>query len=421
MGRMPVIGETFCHYRIVERIGVGGMGEVYRATDTKLGRDVALKFLPEAFAKNGERMARFRREAQVLALLNHPNIATIYGLEESNGNCALAMELVDGPTLAGRITGATVVSGLASPTNKATPSGVPMPLDETLPIAKQVADGLEYAHDRGIVHRDLKPANVKVRPDGTVKILDFGLAKGLEETPAAGSINTSPTKSAAATREGIILGTAAYMSPEQARGKTVDRRCDIWSFAAVLFEMLSGKQAFAGEDVSHTLAAVIMKEPDWSVLPNDLPAAVARLVRRCLTKEPRNRLQAIGEARIVIDECLAGTADVEAGHVPAPGRASSTELIFGSRKIRRGSAPTVTSCSISMMTPYGRRIASPTISGSRERNSERTLHPCRPKATLFGANHADHKDYRRFLARDRLRPIQPRPGAVFAEWARVCS
>ena len=329
MGRMPVIGETFCHYRIVERIGVGGMGEVYRATDTKLGRDVALKFLPEAFAKNGERMARFRREAQVLALLNHPNIATIYGLEESNGNCALAMELVDGPTLAGRIAGATMVSGLASPTDKATPSGVPMPLDETLPIVKQVADGLEYAHERGIIHRDLKPANVKVRPDGAVKILDFGLAKALEETPAAGSIDTSPTISVAATREGIILGTAAYMSPEQARGKTVDRRCDIWSFGAVLFEMLSGKRAFAGEDVSHTLAAVIMNEPDWNALPATTPASIQRLLRRCLNKDPKQRLRDIGEARIAIEETLTGSPDVGAVREPPQQPVWSRALPWG--------------------------------------------------------------------------------------------
>ena len=185
-------------------------------------------------------------------------------------------------------------------------------LDESLHIGKQIAEGLEYAHERGIIHRDLKPANVKVRPDGTVKILDFGLAKALEETPAAGSINTSPTISAAASRDGVILGTAAYMSPEQARGKTVDRRCDIWSFGAVLFEMLSGRQAFAGEDVSHTLAAVIMTEPDWSVLPDHLPAPVGRLLRRCLTKDPKQRLQAVGEARIAIGDTLSGTPDVGA-------------------------------------------------------------------------------------------------------------
>jgi serine/threonine-protein kinase len=302
------------------------MGEVYRATDTKLGRDVALKVLPEAFAKNGERMARFRREAKVLASLNHPNIATIHGLEESNGNCALVMELVEGPTLAERI----IVTPRSRPPGEAVAPGfsparadlkvgattgargAPLPIDESLHIAKQIAEGLEYAHERGVIHRDLKPANVKVRPDGTVKILDFGLAKALEETPAAGSISDSPTISAAASRDGIILGTAAYMSPEQARGKAVDRRCDIWSFGAVLFEMLSGKQAFAGEDVSHTLAAVIMKEPDWSVLPDRMPPPVGRLLRRCLTKDPKQRLRDIGEARIAIESCLAGTGNVGA-------------------------------------------------------------------------------------------------------------
>jgi len=319
------VGTKLGAYEVLSPLGAGGMGEVYRARDTKLNREVALKVLPEVFARDAERMARFRREAQVLASLNHPNIATIYGLEESNGNCALVMELVEGPTLAERIAGtqplARPPSGgppsplgrgeskkqgdLPSPSGRGgskkqadlpSPSGRGCPdsvgtgegggpgiaLDESLHIAKQIAEGLEYAHERGIIHRDLKPANVKVRPDGTVKILDFGLAKALEETPAAGSISSSPTISAAASREGMILGTAAYMSPEQARGKTVDRRCDIWSFAAVLFEMLSGKQAFAGEDVSQTLAAVIMKEPDWSVLPDHLPASVVKHARRRL-------------------------------------------------------------------------------------------------------------------------------------------
>src|SRR6516225_3573561 len=303
------VGRQIGSYQIISFLDAGGMGEVYRARDTKLGRDVALKVLPEVLARNAERMARFRREAQVLASLNHPNIATIHGLEESNGHWALVMELVEGPTLADRIRGSADVGAVREP---------PLELDEALRIAKQIAEGLEYAHERGIIHRDLKPANVKVRPDGTVKILDFGLAKALEETPAAGSISDSPTVSAAATREGIILGTAAYMSPEQARGKTVDRRCDIWSFGAVLFEMVSGKQAFAGEDVSHTLAAVIMKDPDWSVLPDDQPPSLGRLLRRCLTKDPKQRLRDIGEARIVIEETLSGGVDVGTGLVPAP-------------------------------------------------------------------------------------------------------
>ena len=316
MGFIPVIGQTFCHYCIVERIGAGGMGEVYRATDTKLGRDVALKVLPEAFAINAERMARFRREAQVLASLNHPNIATIHCLEESNDHCALVMELVEGPTLAEKIRVAQgPPSGPAAfrvEEPQRQKAAVALQFDESLHIAKQIAEGLEYAHERGIIHRDLKPANVKVRPDGTVKILDFGLAKALEDTPAAVSISDSPTISAAATREGMILGTAAYMSPEQARGKTVDRRCDIWSFGALLFEMVSGKQAFPGEDVSHTLAAVIMKEPDWSALPDELPATIGRLLRRCLTKDPKQRLRDIGEARIAIEESLSGAEDVGA-------------------------------------------------------------------------------------------------------------
>src|SRR6516162_4215756 len=300
-------GTKIGPYEVVGALGAGGMGEVYRARDTKLNRDVALKVLPEAFARDPERMVRLRREAQVLASLNHPNIATIHGLEESNGVHALVMELVEGPTLAERIRGSADVGAVREP---------PLELDESLHIAKQIAEGLEYAHERGIIHRDLKPANVKVRPDGTVKILDFGLAKALEETPAAGSIDISPTMSAAASREGIILGTAAYMSPEQARGKTLDRRCDIWSFGAVLFEMLSGKQAFAGEDVSQTLAAVIMKEPDWNALPATTPASIQRLVRRCLHKDPKQRLRDIGDARIAIEEALTGSPDVGAVREP---------------------------------------------------------------------------------------------------------
>src|ERR1700686_4265211 len=216
-------GTRLGPYEIVAHIGAGGMGEVYSAHDIKLGRDVAIKVLPESFAHDGERMARFEREAQVLASLNHPNISTIHGLEESNGITALGMERVEGPTLAERI------------------GHRAMPLDEALPIAKQIAEGLEYAHERGIIHRDLKPANVKLTPDGTVKILDFGLAKAIEGDPGSVDISSSPTLSRMATQAGMILGTAAYMSPEQAKGKTVDRRTDIWGFGGVLFEMLTGK------------------------------------------------------------------------------------------------------------------------------------------------------------------------------------
>jgi eukaryotic-like serine/threonine-protein kinase len=278
-------------YEILSAIGAGGMGEVYRARDAKLGRDVALKVLPEAFARDAERMARFQREAKVLASLNHPNIASIYGLEDSGTTHALVMELVEGPTLADRLK-----------------SG-PIPISEALPIAKQICEALEYAHERGIVHRDLKPANVKVTPDDVVKILDFGLAKALEGDASSIDISTSPTISRLATQAGVLLGTAAYMSPEQAKGKAVDRRADIWAFGCVLYEMLTGKMAFGGESVTDTLASVIKEEPDWSLLPAATPIRVRVLLQRCLQKDPKQRLQAIGDARISLDEVLTGALD----------------------------------------------------------------------------------------------------------------
>jgi len=277
-------------YEVMSPVGAGGMGEVYRARDTKLGREVALKVLPAGFAADAERMERFEREAKVLASLNHPNIATIHGLEDSGGTRALVMELVEGPTLADRI------------------AKGPIPLEEALGIARQIAEALEYAHERGIVHRDLKPANIKVTPNEAVKILDFGLAKALEGDPGQVDISSSPTISRMATQAGIILGTAAYMSPEQAKGKTVDRRADIWAFGCVLYEMLTGKQAFSGETVTDTLAAVIRAEPDWSLLPANTPAAIRNLLQRCLKKDPRRRLQSIGDARIVLEEIVSGTA-----------------------------------------------------------------------------------------------------------------
>jgi serine/threonine-protein kinase len=269
-------------YEILAPLGAGGMGEVYWARDTKLGREVALKVLPELFARDADRMARFEREAQVLASLNHPHIATIYGLEESNGIRALVMELVEGPTLAQRM------------------SSRALPLDEVLSIAKQIVEALEYAHEKGIIHRDLKPANVKLTADGHVKVLDFGLAKALEEPTPAGNPSISPTLTLEGTRAGVILGTAGYMAPEQARGAAADKRADIWSFGAVLYEMLAGKKAFEGESVFDTLASVLKLDPDWSALPAETPPAIRNLIRRCLTKDRRQRLQAIGEARIVL-------------------------------------------------------------------------------------------------------------------------
>jgi hypothetical protein len=279
-------------YEILSSIGAGGMGEVYRARDTKLGRDVAIKVLPDAFAHDTERMARFEREAQVLASLNHPNIATIHGLEESSGVRALVMELVEGPTLADRIA----------------QQGA-LPLDEALALAKQIAEGLEYAHEKGIIHRDLKPSNIKVTPDGTVKLLDFGLAKAVEEPVPQGDPSVSPTLTMQSTRAGVILGTAAYMSPEQASGKPVDRRSDIWSFGVVLWEMLSGRKLFAGETVSHTLADVLRGEIDVRKLPAGTPVAIRELVRRCLDRDVKSRLRDIGEARITIQKYRENPSD----------------------------------------------------------------------------------------------------------------
>ena len=297
------VGRSIAHYRVTSQLGAGGMGEVYRATDSRLGRDVAIKVLPAEFARDPERMARFEREAKLLASLSHANIASIFGIEEIDGSRALVMELVEGPTLADRIAKGALAS------------------EEALPVAKQIAEALEYAHERAIIHRDLKPANVKLTADGTVKVLDFGLAKALSDDPtgSGSDLSKSPTLTAASTRLGVILGTAAYMSPEQAKGKIVDRRADIWAFGAVLFEMLAGKQAFVGETVSETLASVIKDEPDWSALPASTPARVRDVLRRSLVKDPKQRLRDIGDARIRIEEEIAGKPDAAeiAGAAPA--------------------------------------------------------------------------------------------------------
>jgi eukaryotic-like serine/threonine-protein kinase len=300
-------GTKMGPYEIRSPLGAGGMGEVYRARDVKLGRDVALKVLPGSFANDSDRMARFQREAQVLASLNHPNIAAIYGLEESGGVRALVMELVEGPTLADRLQRGA------------------LPLEDALSVARQIAEALEAAHEKGITHRDLKPANVKVKPDGMVKVLDFGLAKAADDSAASGDPSSSPTLTAAATQAGLIMGTAAYMAPEQARGHAVDRRADIWSFGAVLFEMLTGQRAFAGDTTSDVLASVLKSDPDWKALPASTPPAIVRLLRRCLTKDRKQRLQAIGEARIVIEATLSSadqgrgsTRHVENGSLKPP-------------------------------------------------------------------------------------------------------
>jgi serine/threonine protein kinase/Tol biopolymer transport system component len=303
-------GARLGPYEVLSALGAGGMGEVWRARDTRLDRDVALKVLPAAFLSDPERLARFEREAKVLASLNHPHIGGIYGLEEAGaGARALVLELVEGPTLAERI------------------AHGPVPLDEALPIARQIAEALEAAHEQGIIHRDLKPANIKVRADGTVKVLDFGLAKALEPQLAAASadLSHSPTLtlSGAATRMGVILGTAAYMAPEQARGRTVDKRADIWAFGCVLYEMLSGRRAFEGESAPDLLVSVLSSEPPWTALPADVPARVVRVLRRCLEKDPRRRLRDAGDAVADLDAAADEPAEIgrERDH---PARRSSS-------------------------------------------------------------------------------------------------
>ena len=281
-----MVGKTISHYKVLEKIGEGGMGEVYRATDTKLNRDVALKILPQQFASDSQRMARFQREAEVLASLDHPNIGQIYGIEEAGQTKALVLQLIEGPTLADKI------------------AQGPIPVEETLKIALQIAEGVEAAHEKGVIHRDLKPANVKVTPEGKVKILDFGLAKAFEEETPVTDISQSPTLTEEMTRAGVILGTAAYMSPEQAKGKPVDKRADIFAFGCVLYELLTGKRAFEGETITETIAKVLESEPDWEVLPENTPWTIRTLLRRCLTKDVHDRLDGIGNVRTEIKLAL---------------------------------------------------------------------------------------------------------------------
>ncbi len=269
-------------------LGVGGMGEVYRAHDGRLGRDVAIKILPASLAHDQERLGRFEREARVLASLNHPNIGAIYGLEETGHTRALILELVDGDTLAQRLEA------------RRSGSSCGLPLDDALDISRQIADALDAAHERGIVHRDLKPANIKITPDGVVKVLDFGLAKGANAR-ADEALADSPTMMGS-TQGGMLLGTAPYMSPEQARGKTVDRRADIWAFGCLLYELLTGAPAFHGETISDVLVGILEREPDWSRLPLSTPPHVVRLLQRCLRKDVKRRLRDIGDARVEFDE-----------------------------------------------------------------------------------------------------------------------
>ena len=304
-------GTHLGSYELLEQIGAGGMGEVYRAHDTKLGRDVAIKVLPEAFEHDPERLSRFQREAKMLASLNHPNIAAIYGLEEYAGSSYLVMELVAGENLAERVKREDA-----------------LPVEEALKIAVQIADALEAAHEKGIIHRDLKPANVKVTLEGKVKVLDFGLAKAFAGNGATEDPANSPTLSMAATMHGIILGTAAYMSPEQARGKAVDKRTDIWAFGCVLYELLTGKPTFQGDDVTDILAAVVRAEPDWSRLPESTPQSIRVLLQRCLRKDKRQRLQDAAGVRIEIDDELANPSFATGAVTPKKRWQRSIRLSF---------------------------------------------------------------------------------------------
>jgi len=298
-----MIGTSLSHYRITEKLGAGGMGEVYRAEDSRLGRQVAIKVLPEMFSGDPERMARFEREARLLASLTHPNIAGIHGLEEADSKRFIVMELVEGETLAERIDKGA------------------LPLDETLEVCRQIAEGLEAAHEKGVIHRDLKPANIKITPEGQVKILDFGLAKAFQgETPAADA-SKSPTLTDQMTRAGVILGTAAYMSPEQAKGKPVDKRTDIWAFGCILYECLTGKRAFEGETITETLASILKGEPEWNALPATTPGMTRFLLRQCLHKDPTRRLRDIADARLQIAEAL--TAEGAVAALDQPARKSS--------------------------------------------------------------------------------------------------
>ena len=364
-------------YEIIGSLGAGGMGEVYRAADTNLKRQVAIKVLPASVATDADRLARFQREAEVLAALNHPNIAHIFGVEKSGGTFALAMELVEGPTLADRIARGAV------------------PLDEAIPIAKQIADALESAHEQGIIHRDLKPANIKLRDDGTVKVLDFGLAKALDQDPRlenAGSRQAVTVTSPAVTAAGIILGTAAYMAPEQAKGRSVDARADIWAFGCVLFEMLAGRAPFAGESVVDILSTVIQRDPDWSALPEHTPAALRRLLRRCLEKNPKHRLAAIADARLDLDEAARPQSADDVRALAATPRRSTAMLAVGGALVLMTTVDVV-----GMVASVTRRSTDPGERGLRCRHSGRR------RSESCNA----HRPIRRLARRDDARDRRP--------------
>jgi Tol biopolymer transport system component len=371
-------------YEVVERIGAGGMGEVYRARDTRLGRDVAIKTLPASLARDPERLARFEREARLLAALNHPNVGAIYGVEDAGGRPALVLELVEGPTLHDLV-------------HERSGGSRPLAQEETVDIARQIADGLDAAHEKGIVHRDLKPANVKVTAAGVVKVLDFGL--GRVSDPASGSgPSEDPTLTSDRTAAGQVLGTAAYMSPEQARGRTADRRADIWAFGCVLYEMLTGRRAFGAETVSDTLVQVITREPDWTLVPAGTPTPLRRLLRRCLQKDARRRLRDAADARLELDDA-SGTGDS-----PDPRAAPAVER----RLLRLTDSPgTVGSPALS---PDGKMVAFVAVAGGRRQIFIRMLAGGAPLQVTRDS--ADHDEPRWMPDSSALVYHSPSPGAA---------
>jgi serine/threonine-protein kinase len=387
-----MIGTSLGPYRVIGRLGEGGMGEVYRARDTKLNRDVALKILPAAFAADADRLARFEREAQVLAALNHPNIAQIHGLEER----ALVMELVDGQDLS-----QLVARG-------------PLQVSDAIAIARQIADALEAAHDLGIVHRDLKPANVKVTDDGTVKVLDFGLAKVMtpESGPGTSDPQNSPTLTARATQLGVVLGTAAYMAPEQARGRPVDKRADIWAFGCVLFEMLSGQRAFRGDDVSETLASVLRQDVEWAGLPPSTPATVRRLLGRCLERDVKMRLRDIGEARVA----LAAPDDSPAAQVPAAHPVTRRTWLVGSAAAIMAGAlgwwvANWSRSPVTVSVPVYSQLVLAEIFEERPNFRSMAFTPDGRSLVFVGGNRLKHQLYRRQLDKEQALPIAGTEGA----------
>ncbi len=396
-----VPGSRLGSYEILAPLGAGGMGEVWRAHDTRLRRDVAIKALPESLAADPERLARLEREARLLAALNHPNIAAIYGLEEADGSPLLVMEYVEGESLAQRL------------------AAGPLPVDDALAVATQIAAGLEAAHGAGVIHRDLKPANVMIRPDGSVKVLDLGLARTVE-SPTATDPSLSPTVTSAPTGTGVILGTAAYMSPEQARGRAVDKRTDIFSFGCVLYESLTSQRAFPGDTVSDSLAAILRAEPDWEALPGETPPAVRRLLRRCLEKDPKRRLRDIGDARIEIEDALShpGEATREAAPIGRRGRspllwavaalvlgAAAGALVF--RFLARPASPAVSSIRTVLHLPADTGVSLPggPFAASFPAGAAVAVSPDGRTVVFRGTKQGVSRLYRRRLDRDEAEPI----------------